>query len=80
MDGHGSYLSDHFKFYAFRNRIVPFLLPSHPTHLLQPLDAGVFSAMKQHHQDALYDLSDMEITHFIVRTFWRLSKRFMIVQ
>ena len=55
MDGHGSHLSDHFKFYAFRNRIVPFLLPSHSTHLLQPLDVGVFSAMKQHHQNALYD-------------------------
>ncbi len=55
MDGHGSHLSDHFKFYAFKNRIIPFLLPSHSTHLLQPLDVGVFSAMKQHHQNALYD-------------------------
>ena len=34
MDGHSSHLSDHFKFYAFRNRIIPFLLPSHLTYLL----------------------------------------------
>ena len=54
MDGHSSHLSDHFKYYCWTHRIIPFLLPSHSTHLLQPLDVGVFSAMKQHHQNELY--------------------------
>jgi len=55
MDGHGSHVSDHFKHYCWRNKIVPFLLLPHSTHLLQPLDVGVFSAMKAHHQNALYE-------------------------
>jgi hypothetical protein len=55
MDGHGSHVSDHFKHYCWRNKIVPFLLLPHSTHLLQPLDVGVFSAMKAYHQNSLYD-------------------------
>jgi DDE superfamily endonuclease len=55
MDGHGSHVSDHFKHYCWRNKIVPFLLLPHSTHLLQPLDVGVFSAMKAHHQNSLYE-------------------------
>ena len=55
MGGHGSHVSDHFKHYCWRNKIVPFLLLPHSTHLLQPLDVGVFSAMKAHHQNALYE-------------------------
>ena len=42
MDGHSSHLSEHFKWFAWTHQIVPFLLPSHSTHLLQPLDVGVF--------------------------------------
>jgi hypothetical protein len=55
MDGHGSHVSEHFKHYCWRNKIVPFLLLPHSTHLCQPLDVGVFSAMKDHHQNALYE-------------------------
>jgi hypothetical protein len=34
--------------------IIPFLLPPHSTHILQPLDVGVFRAYKQHHGNEIY--------------------------
>ncbi|TQS38397.1 hypothetical protein Golomagni_01097 [Golovinomyces magnicellulatus] len=51
MDGHSSHLSDNFKLFFWRHQILPSLLPSHSTHLLQPLDVGIFSAIKANHQN-----------------------------
>jgi hypothetical protein len=42
FDGHGSHLSDEFLLFAWEKKILPFLFPAHTTHLLQPLDVGVF--------------------------------------
>jgi hypothetical protein len=53
MDGHGSHLTIEFIKYCDRNGIVPFLLPPHATHLLQPLDIGVFQSYKHYHQELL---------------------------
>jgi hypothetical protein len=55
MDRHGSHLTEYYKWFCWKNKILPFLLPSHSTYLLQSLDVGVFSAMKQHHQNSLYE-------------------------
>jgi hypothetical protein len=46
FDGHGSHLSQNFIDYCWEYRIHPFQLPVHTTHLLQPLDVGVFQALK----------------------------------
>jgi len=46
FDGHGSHLSQPFIDYCWEHRIQPFQLPPHITHLLQPLDVGVFQALK----------------------------------
>jgi len=53
MDGHGSHLTREFVTYCYENRITPFLLPPHSTHLLQPLDIGVFQSFKHYHQEVL---------------------------
>ena len=42
FDGHSSHLIDEFIYYCWQHSIVAFLLPSHSTHLLQPLDIGIF--------------------------------------
>ena len=42
IDGHGSHLTREFIDYCYDHDISPFLLPPHSTHLLQPLDIGVF--------------------------------------
>lgn len=39
--------------YCLNNRIVPFCLPPHSTHLLQPLDVGLFSPLQKHYSNVL---------------------------
>jgi hypothetical protein len=42
FDGHGSHITQPFIDYCWEHRIQLFLLLAHNTHLLQPLDVGVF--------------------------------------
>jgi hypothetical protein len=42
FDGHGSHLTPEFLDFCWQHHIRPFQLPPHTTHLLQPLDVGVF--------------------------------------
>jgi DDE superfamily endonuclease len=46
-DGHDSHISADFIRHCIANRIVLFLLPPHCSHLMQPLDVGVFFPLKQ---------------------------------
>ena len=45
-DGHDSHISAQFIRYALDNDIVVLLLPLHSSHILQPLDVGVFGPLK----------------------------------
>jgi hypothetical protein len=45
-DGHDSHVSAAVATYCLRNHIVLTLLPPHSSHLLQPLDVGIFSPLK----------------------------------
>jgi hypothetical protein len=53
MDGHGSHVTYEFIDYCDQNQIIPFCLPPHSTHLLQPLDLVVFSPYKHWHKEAV---------------------------
>ena len=53
MDGHGSHLTKEFINNCWDYKVVPFLLPAHSTHILQPLDIGIFHLMKAQHQNIL---------------------------
>ncbi len=46
MDGYGSHHTREFLSYCEDHKIIPFGLPSHTTHLLQPLDVCVFQPLK----------------------------------
>ena len=46
-DGHDSHISADFVAYCIHNHIDLILLPPHSSHLLQPLDVGVFSPLKR---------------------------------
>jgi len=46
FDGHSSYISAEFLHYCWEYKIIPFQLPPHSTHLLQPLDIGLFQPLK----------------------------------
>ena len=56
-DGHDSHISAAFVGYCIQNRIELVLLPPHSSHLLQPLDVGVFAPLKMalaHKQTRLF--------------------------
>jgi len=71
LDGHLTHCKDDFVIKCHENHIVPFQFPSHLTHVLQPLDVGVFCPWKHYHnkaiQHAIHSL-DMEYT---ISSFFR---------
>ena len=46
-DGHDSHISSEFAYYCIQNNIYLHLLIPHSSHLLQPLDVGVFGPLKK---------------------------------
>ena len=50
-DGHGSHIRADFIAYCMENDIDLLIMPPHCSHLLQPLDVGVFSAFKRAHSN-----------------------------
>ena len=55
LDGHVSHINYKFLSYCERNDIIVFCLPPHSTHLLQPLDVGLFSPLQTHYRKAVED-------------------------
>ncbi|RPA70899.1 CENP-B protein, partial [Ascobolus immersus RN42] len=53
FDGHGSHLTIDFLQYCWDNKIIPYRLPSHSTHIMQPLDVRVFQPYKHQHTLAI---------------------------
>ena len=47
-DGHDSHITDEFIAHCIDNNILLMILPPHSSHLTQPLDVGVFGALKKH--------------------------------
>jgi len=53
LDGHESHTTREFITFCDEHQIILFCLPSHCTHLLQPLDVVVFQPYKHYHAEAL---------------------------
>ena len=53
MDGYGSHHTKEFLDFCEEKRIITLALPSHTTHLLQPLDICVFQPLKHWHAEAI---------------------------
>jgi hypothetical protein len=51
LDGYGSHLSAEFDAICSQNDIIPIYMPSHSSHLLQPLDIGYFTVLKKAYSD-----------------------------
>jgi len=49
FDGHGSHITYQFVSYCLSHNILLLCLPSHSTHLLQPLDVGLFSPYQHYY-------------------------------
>ncbi|OBS20524.1 hypothetical protein FPOA_17809 [Fusarium poae] len=52
LDGHGSHTTEEFMLECYIHKIWLLFLPAHSSHVLQPLDLGVFSALKRAYRRA----------------------------
>jgi len=53
LDEYGSHCTKQFLEFCNEKNIIPFCLPPHSTHLLQPLDVVVFQPLKHYHAEAI---------------------------
>lgn len=56
VDGHTSHLTKEVVEYCEQHKIILFILPSHSTHLLQPLDVAVFQPYKHYHSKVSFPI------------------------
>jgi hypothetical protein len=57
LDGHGSHETTDFMYLCFQHNIHLLYLPPHTSHVLQPLDLSVFSALKHYYRKQIGYLS-----------------------
>ena len=53
LDGHTSHLTWEFFDFCLSHRVIPLCFPSHSTHLLQPLDVGLFGPLQHYYSAGL---------------------------
>ena len=76
LDGHASHITKEFLTYAEDHKIVCMGLPPHTTHLLQPLDVGVFQPYKHWHAQAVNRAVDFADTEYSKQEFLASFKHF----
>jgi hypothetical protein len=69
IDGHDSHCSVDFQDYCKENKIIALCMPSHSSHLLQPLDVVPHSLLKRHYGDGISLLARSRIHHVNKETF-----------
>ncbi|KAH7459257.1 hypothetical protein FOMA001_g20090 [Fusarium oxysporum f. sp. matthiolae] len=70
LDGHESHHSVDFERYCKENKIITLCMPPHSSHLLQPLDVGCFSVLKQAYGREIEHLIRCSITHISKTKFY----------
>jgi len=68
-DGHGSHIQGDFIAYCMENKIDLMIMPPHCSHILQPLDVGVFVAFKLYHAVETHAISRLS-SQRIPRVEW----------
>jgi hypothetical protein len=71
MDQHGSHMDDNFIIKATDHHIHPYPFPGHLTHILQPLDVGVFQPYKHWHRKAVQHATRNLDIEYTVSSFLR---------
>ena len=71
LDGHHSHITLEFCQYAIRNNIELLCFPAHTTHLLQPLDVGLFGPLQKYYGKAADDHMPETRTAVVKGTFWK---------
>jgi hypothetical protein len=63
LDGHESHHSAEFEVYCTEHNIITLCMPAHSSHILQPLDVGCFSPLKQAYGQQIEEMMRAQITH-----------------
>jgi hypothetical protein len=69
MDGHESHHSTEFELFCKEHKIVTLCMPSHSSHILQPLDVGCFGPLKKAYGKEIEGLMRTRITHITKADF-----------
>jgi hypothetical protein len=78
FDGYGSHITQQFLDYCWENRIRPYLLPSHITHLTQPYDVGAFQKFKYKIKKCIWQEVFLGATSITKADFFTLFNTFYI--
>ena len=76
LDGYPSYITHNFLKYCANNKIIPYLLLSYTTQLIQPLDIAVFGPYKHWHGEAIGDHNRLGLTAVTKVDFLDMIKGF----
>ena len=71
LDGHITHHKDDFVLKCHENHIIPYGFPSHLTHVLQPLDVGVFRPWKHYHNKAIHNALHSLDMEYTISSFFR---------
>lgn len=71
LDGHITHRQPDFVIKCHENHIVPIEFPSHLTHVLQPLDVGVFRPWKHYHNKAIHHALHSLDIEYTMSSFFR---------
>src|SRR5450432_3992596 len=63
LDGHGSHVTLEFDLFAKEHSIITLCMPSHSSHLLQPLDVGCFAVLKRQYGRQIEGLMRNGVNH-----------------
>lgn len=69
MDGHESHHSTEFELFCREHQIITLCMPSHSSHILQPLDVGCFGPLKKAYGKEIEGLMRAGITHITKADF-----------
>jgi hypothetical protein len=72
LDGHGSHATPEFDQYCLENGIITVCMPSHSSHICQPLDVGCFGPLKQAYSNLVLELARLSIFHVNKEDFIRM--------
>jgi hypothetical protein len=74
LDGHGSHISPEFDQFCMEHNNITLCMPAHSSHLLQPLDVGCFSPLKQAYRCLVEQIMGHGVNHIDKREFLLLYR------
>ena len=65
LNSHASYITTKAIKFCIASKIIPLCLPPHTTHLLQPLDVGIFAALATAYKASVREQSKYIVSYNI---------------